>query len=678
MQSRRDLMIREFVGQRLVRAAGEHTRHPVLLLLGPRGSGKSTLSDQLETWGRRAPLAALDLAALDDGVHHPVDVLARIAFQLNARRPDFPPLALPSFAVLLMALSAEADPESRDAALAQTREALRTGRAEDHSLAVLRELVTSVGVPMGLPGWSAAVVPLIQGWQRARVWWGVHRRLRRVPRGGPRPQAPADALVELNQHFRHGTAAQRERAESVLLQAFLADLQGAYTRHGGDRTRTLRCLVLLDNADSELGDAFLQALVEARATGPEHPDPLVVVASARRAPDVLRQLEQGPRQLGGYLSCWQPPEREDGPELFVPRVVARPGGGARLEVAQLRPLDRAEVQEQASPCVKRMPQAALAGIAHPVAWLGRTVHELTRGHPAATRAVLDALEDFAPGVPCGRRLRMVMAPEGPHSVADTLLELLLQDLPQELAEAALPRAAAAVTLGQAASTAGLWQDGVPPRLLRGLAHDDRHARRLTFDGQPHSALPDLVRRLLLGRLSLAPAPAADASASPWDRTHEILRDAAESGRVGAYHGLASGDVQGTVNYLYDRFLDVCEGPGSARAWCEELSWIQRAPRRWEAEALGRSAGAEFQHRLARAQSPPDRLMVTRLLVAGWITTHPATDPYAALWSDPLGDPAAELYPKIVDALQTLSGRLSDETDHDVLWQRAAAYERKPW
>ncbi|MEU7226392.1 ATP-binding protein [Streptomyces chrestomyceticus] len=678
MQSRRDLMIREFVGQRLVRAHGEHTRHPALLLLGPRGSGKTTLAGRLETWGRRAPMAALDLSALDDGVHHPVDVLARIAFQLNARRADFPPLALPSFAVLLMALSAEADPESRDAALGQMREALRTGRAEDHSLAVLRDLVTSVGVPMGLPGWSAAVVPLIQGWQRARVWWGVHRRFGRVPRGGSRPQVPADALVELNQHFRHGTAAQRERAESVLLQAFLADLQGAYTRHGGDRARTLRCLVLLDNADSELGDAFLQALVEARAAaGPEHCDPLVVVASARRAPEVLRQLEQGPRPLGSYLSCWQPPEQEDGSESFVPRTVARPGGGARLEVAQLRPLDRAEVQEQAGPYVKRMPQAALAGITHPVAWLGRTVHELTRGHPAATGAVLAALEDFAPDVPCGQRLRRVLAPEGPHSVADELLELLLQDLPRELADGALPRAAAAVTLGQAASAAELWrQADAPPRLLRGLAHDDRHAERITFDGQPHSALPAMVRTLLLGRLSLATAP-ADAGV-PWVRTHEILRDAAESGRAGAYHRLAAGDVQGAAAYLHERFLDVCGGGGSAQAWCAELSFIQRAPRRWEADTLERTPGAEFQHRLARAQSPPDQLMVTRLLVAGWITTHPASDPCASLWSDPLGDPVAELYPKIVDALQTLSGRLGDETDHDVLWQRAAAYERKPW
>ncbi|MFH8409205.1 ATP-binding protein [Streptomyces sp. NPDC018019] len=677
MQSRRDQMIRAFVGQRLVRGRGEHARHPVLLLLGPRGSGKTALTGRLENWGRSAPMAALDLAALDDGVHHPVDVLARIAFQLNARRRDFPPLALPSFAVLLMALSAEADPESRDAALGQMREALRTGRAEDHSLAVLRELVTSVGVPMGLPGWSAAVVPLIQGWQRARVWWGVHRRLGRVPRGGGnRPQVPADALVDLNHHFRHGTAAQRERAESVLLQAFLADLQGAYTKHGGDRARTLRCLVLLDNADSELGDAFLQALTEARAAAPEQPDPLVVVACARRPPEVLRQLEVGPRQLGSYLSCWQPPEQEDGPELFVPRVVTRPGGGARLEVAQLRLLDRSEVQEQAGPYVKRMPSAALAGLTHPVAWLGRTVHELTRGHPAATRAVLEALEDFAPEVPCGRRLRMVMAPEGPHSVADELLALLLQDLPQELGDA-LPRAAAAVTLGQAASAGDLWRRGdAPPRLLRGLAHDDQYAERIAFDGHQHSALPVIVRRLLLGRLALAAA--APDGTSPWDAAHDILGAAAESGRVGAYHRLAGGDVEGAAVYLYDRFLGVCGGDGSARTWCEELSWIQRAPRRWDAEALGRSAGAEFRHRIAPAQGPPDLVMVGRLLVAGWITTHPATDPYAALWSDPLGDPAAELYPKIVDALQTLSGRLSDETDHDVLWQRAAAYERKPW
>lgn len=676
MQSRRDLMIRTFVGQRLVRARGGHARHPVLLLLGPRGSGKTALAGHLENWGRSAPMAALDLAALDDGAHHPVDVLARIAFQLNARRPDFPPLALPSFAVLLMALSAEADPESRDAALGQMREALRAGRAEDHSLEVLRDLVTSVGVPVGLPGWSAAIVPLIQGWQRARVWWRLHRRLGRVPRGGSRAQLPADVLVELNQHFRHGTAAQRERAESVLLQAFLADLQGAYTKHGGDRARTLRCLVLLDNADSELGDAFLQALIEARAAAPGHPDPLVVVACARRPPEVLRQLELGPRPLGGYLECWQPSEREDGPELFVPRVVTRPGGGARLEVAQLRPLDRAEVQEQAGPYVKRMPPAALAGLTHPVAWLGRTVHELTRGHPAATRIVLEALEDFAPEVPCGRRLRMVMAPEGPHSVADALLDLLLQDVPQELRDA-LPRAAAAVTLGQAASAGGLWrQDDAPPRLLRRLAHDDQHAERITFDDQQHSALPDIVRRLLLGRLSLAPAPPD--GTSPWDATHAILGATAESGRVSVYHQLAGGDVQGAAAYLHDRFLAVCGGGGSAQAWCEELSWIQRAPRRWEPEAQGRSAGAEFQHRIARTPGPPDLVMVTRLLVAGWITTHPATDPYAALWSDPLGDPAAELHPKIVDALQTLSGRLSDETDHDVLWQRAAAYERKPW
>jgi hypothetical protein len=103
-----------------------------------------------------------------------------------------------------------------------------------------------------------------------------------------------------------------------------------------------------------------------------------------------------------------------------------------------------------------------------------------------------------------------------------------------------------------------------------------------------------------------------------------------------------------VDYLRRRFPP--EVP--ADVWCEDLSYLQRAPARWPA---GRLEPAEDRYERLAGDPPGDhtRQAVTRLLVAGLITAHPSTDPYAQLYEDPFGDPYARMYDDIADEFRNL-------------------------
>ncbi|MFM9373071.1 hypothetical protein [Streptomyces sp. Da 82-17] len=670
--SQRDVLVARWVQERLSVGGGPESRHP-LLLLGGRGSGKSTLLAHLKWLGQHTHTAHVDLAGFDDGQRGTVDVLTEVAFQLSAATPSFPGLRLPASGVLALALAVETDPGNRARAVQQIRTALDEGRAEEEELgALLTTLLETAASMAGLPPLALAGLHLVRG---GRKVWGMTRakqRLRRaINRLGDRPPAsPEEFLVSLNHGFRHGSSAQRAEVEDVMTRAFLTDLEQAYA---DDEERTLRCLVLLDDVDNTLGDAFLEALDAARQAR-RTPDPLVLVATARSRPRALENREPGLVPHGAYLECWR--RSEDG-EAFVPRRI-----GGRLDVAQLRPLDRDEVGEFAQRVVTTLPRPAVHGVSRPAAWLGRVLYELTGGQPLATAAALTSLATtFEPDEPVVHRIRQVFASDGRHAVAREVLGRLLGES-AAADRRALPRAAAPVAPGQAVAAGVLWGSSTHLReRVAEAARDDLRTETALVDGEHVAVLPRVVRRLLLHELA---REEGDERARTWAWTYETLRVAA-AGPEGtgalrdlAYCRLAAGDVAGAARLLHDAFQEVRAGTREADDWCRALSWVQRAPHRRLHTVT--DAGAEYEQRCAEVEAdlPEEQHPVARLLVAGQLTLHPAADPYAELWSDPLGDPLAELHGVIVEQLERLRGQLRGFRQWQTLDDRMRLYRKEPW
>lgn len=583
------------------------------------------------------------------------DVLAELAYQLAARK-ESPRIDFSSFSVLLLAAAAEIDTRDRHTAVAQMRDHLQALDQGDYSLQSVQPLIDSVTAIAdgGLPGWATQIIPVIRGTQRLEARIRIGRRVARVANDTGGPRVGADFLVGVNRLF-HGHPQQRREAEHLLLRAFIADLRAAYERRPGSRRRTAHCLVLLDNADSALGDAFLQLLLDSRSGIPGRPggaDPLLVVTTARRPPHVLVREEQRLSVQPDYRQSW-----EGGAEHFSPVPVGR------LCAGLLRDLDRAEVEEHAASTVAELPDG-IPGPDNVSYWLGWITHSVSRGHPAVTSAVLDAVARFPAGTPWSERIQrwpsLHVSTDGQGrsaTVADATLDLLLADHEEDL-HTVLPRAAAAHTQGHAEAADDLWHD-VEPALLR------------RFEDEGREVFHPAVRFLLLRRLDQDGGSDGPGS---WDGAHRTLRSVAlDDGRTAAYHDVARGRLDAAVDYLHGRFNAV-----PAEQWCDELSYIQRAPTRW---LDGRPERA--RDRYARLVGTPSgdeaRQAITRLLAAGWITSHPRTDPYAESYDDPLGDPYSELYPYIAEEFRTLR-RLTrgGEQDRDVFHGKVRSYGRKPW
>jgi hypothetical protein len=296
------------------------------------------------------------------------------------------------------------------------------------------------------------------------------------------------------------------------------------------------------------------------------------------------------------------------------------------------------------------------------------VYAATRGQPAATGAVLDALSRFPAGTPWDERVQgwpalpaavaasSAEAREGRHpTVADTVLDWLLADCSAGL-RAVLPRTAAAQSQGQAEAAAGLWR-GVPTALVR------------QFEDAGRIVHHPVVRFLLLRQLE---AGTGDGPGT-WNGAHTALADAAgDDERTVAYHELARDRLEAAVDWLHGRFHAV-----PAEQWCDDLAWIQRAPAR-RPGGRPESAAARYMRLVGTLWGDEERQAVTRLLAAGWITVHPRSDPYADGYEDPLGDPYAELYAYIADEFRTLRRLTRSEADRDVFKAKAVQYERKPW
>lgn len=699
-RSRRDRVVTEYVGAalrrrfrpvflRLTYPVPVDEQQPVTLVLGPRGSGKSTLLRHLQTAWDDVPASLQDIAVHRQHNATCFDVLAELVFDLHARKRGWPRLTFPSFGVQAVAVRADIPLDSRKAAARAMVRALAPVPAEGGDGAFLNRLVEAAGM-LGVPAPLRAPLLLVPGGRRAFALGLARLRLGRALRDS-RHRGYLDYLVDLKKRF-HDPATRRG-AEQDLARAFLDDLCRAYGRGHAARVHDTRCLVLLDNAEHQLGGDLLELLLEARQAREERPDgqprrpgepaertdPLVVLAAAAAYPRALKKPALGYKpQPGRYPGWWDPEDPGFRPKRLAPGLC----------VGQLRDLRRDEVEAQALEVLRSDGAGAGAGADDAgdglpdagVKWLGWAAYEVTRGHPLATRHLFDELLATDDRQSWETRIQRVLAPDAPLVTA--LLERLL---PRDARETglwdALPRCAAATDLARAVAAGPLWAEGETAlRNAVGAFSGDvlqtMHVRTRdrAADG-PLQTLHPLLRLLLLRRSE---------ATGGWRHAHEALRrDAAERGlpETEAYHRLALEDLHDAARFLNDRF-----GEADATRWCRLLVRLRRAPVRARLHADAPQADSPQQRYegllgfLSTDEVESRERTVTRLLVASWMAPEPAESPETDHVGDPYRSPLEDLYGQLYGEINarfmTLAyGPFGGGTP--ALLDQARQYEEKP-
>jgi hypothetical protein len=153
------------------------------------------------------------------------------------------------------------------------------------------------------------------------------------------------------------------QVNSLLLSAFLADLRDNFKNSRHCDEWPFNCVVLIDNADTVLGRMFLAELVQVR--GLRYHDPLTVVATSDGGP------------AAGLADDASPFEIHDANQ----RLADDAGPPAWLRY-QLRDLTAEEVRSMVR--TLDFPETNVELVA-------AELYQFTRGHPAATRLLLDAI-----------------------------------------------------------------------------------------------------------------------------------------------------------------------------------------------------------------------------------------------------------------------------------------------
>lgn len=621
------------------RSAG-HQDVPVTLLTGGRGRGAGDLLDWLERWIGDVPGARVDARGGADD--HLAGLLVEIALGLSRPVPGRSVLVFPSFSALLADLPREytrsVGPLPADS-VPLPRDSVPVFHIEEAA----RTLAGSRGAAAGS---SSTVSP--------------------APRSSPFPprrishrdqHSALDSRLIATTVVRFVDAlprADRESTERRFLDAFFADLRNSYRRYR--RRSTSRILLLLENADTPAAGRLLRHLVTARRSETADPaDGLVVVAVTEDYSTTLRHTGLG-AATEARTHGRQPTEVLDGLRA----------AGLDLSPRDVEAEVRHAIQESGSTA-----RHTLDG--RDIRALSRTLFELTRGLPTATRRILDTVLSQDPSAPWEEQLRAALARDSPLT-----RELTEQLLPPGLRENVRQVLALAATVPDLVLTReesrvlgveDLYRELValrsdPRAVLHLDTGDPRH------DGPPCTPHP-FLRLLLLRSL---PSP---------EQIHAALRGVAERngdrGRA-AYHALASGDLDAAAAYL-DQLLDAV----TDTEWCAELARLRRAP----LHDVGRPAAWPGPDAYLVAlldggrhgTRSPRRGAVTRLLAASWISTEPrrgrAADDAGDPFHDPLGDPSARLHHLVRDELRELALLTTTDERPTALLELAERYGESP-
>jgi hypothetical protein len=654
---------------------------PVVVLVGPRGSGKSERLGRLEAvYSGVVPSARVDLGDEayrdDESKLVPRKVLAKLCFDLCERRRHFGRLEFPRLTLGLLAVGSVIDLSDRHQALEQLKRAIN----DDPNLRDLvdffaQDLPDLLKILFPIVGWSALadeslinlwrkVAPILIGraFRRAAGSWFVER----VPGGA---NSVEDSLIKLNSFGRGGGEGVR-LVDEILAEAFLADLSADFNMPVRHMDRVFNCVVLFDNVDTDAALSFLGLLVTARhrrsGEGLVHCDPLVVVAGSRyRHAPLFDGAVRGMQDSARYQDWLSRRSRQPASWFYV---------------VELRNLTFDEVLHAVDE----------AGVVSDRRALTLVIHRLTTGHHATVSLLIDAVRSNAWLDHSGDELRKLLANVFGTGAGAEGLRLGDQTLAILLAGMLPPQRKHLVTCAAARNAAGACSldiVGVESNDIDRLDQILRNEMWVTLDAllypapPPGAALADaasqatghaLLRRLLLWELALRHDGAATTSGHeqrtrpggpPWTLVHETLRrrSVKESDHIGSmYHGLALEDIDSVSRSLNLGFRE-----GRVREWLVELNVVASAPIKLNTVAeLSEMSPAERVFAMCGTVGPcdPREQAIVGLMVAKWVL------------ADPLSAPEGRHLQQIIDELRCLTHERIDWDDRKALNEEIRRYE----
>ncbi|MGH3569283.1 MAG: hypothetical protein ACRDRH_25320 [Pseudonocardia sp.] len=559
----------------------------VLLMEGPRCSGKSALLSELEEqWRSRAPVRRIGFAAVGDNVS-PSVVASALSDALRGSIPPLgsgspPPQTVPvRMHRMTLAVAAMRAPIGTHDQGEAGMDAFLKDR--DDVVAIVAAFVEGAraelpNLPVPLPGAGLALKGL------PPLTWALRKRLPfyRWFTEATGARTPIHGLVALNRAQAHGGMA---AVDPLMIRAFLADLRESYRRWSTQSRFPSNVLLLLDDVDEAAGGAFVSALLSVREEMGDG-DPLLVVATTGRAAE----------------------------SVLAPHDVARDGafGDGQVRVVRLLGSREAPARDHA----------------------GRVVREICGGHAWATERLKRATSELQ-----AIHAAALLTPELVGEMADRLLDGCPTELRTDLAAAA---AVGSRTLDVNSLRIALTDPDVVDAAARHRMAMDRarEVRTFVFDrlwtahgpggaGRLDAGLHPVLRAILLRRLAAAPA-----GFRSWTTVFKRLRDSRPDGArpsaLWMHYDLArTGNVHGVAEVM----LRQLEDEETRDEWLATLDVVVAAPRRWTADhdtyrgrhhavvgpAPGGSARAQLTHR------------ITAIVGGLWLSTnfsgHPELDEY---------------------------------------------------
>ena len=706
-------LVREFLLRDERDGRRRNRRNPVLLFTGPRGIGKSVLLDALQDRYKSVPHAHIDCETAASNAR---EMLALLAYDLNRQCGRYGALPFPRLITgeLVITAPLELDRLDRDSARQQVADLLERHQRTEAALEdAVSSIVTTALTPLAVHGTGdstagEAIGDLAGKYVTKLLLGGLasSRRGRRIllgkgqewysDQGRGLGRNPLDALIELRRMAARADAARpggdntdRREVAEWLWAAFLADLRESFhDRRAVDWT--FNCLVLLDNADTPAGRAFLTELADARAKrAQDEPDPLTVIATSRGA---LAKRVRGAAAMAALADA--------GYDAYLQRVQA--GGDRSWYPVVLPPLSWGDTRDMAD-TLELPGDRAVATTA---------VHAFTGGHPGATSALLAAMADYRPApalppppaAPAASAEPVLLAvlrqpqadprSDDPEAVGTAILNDLIASAPKALED--LTTCAAARDKVAAERMAVAPDCDLMEHLLREepaifsselWSAGGAGAGGAGGAGGGPAVLQPLLRRLLLRRL----AERAPHETASWANVHEWLggkrgrpgAGGAGAGGAGAggaagtaarneevseivrlYHALAVGEVEHVARVLAGR-LDATE----AGQWLRLLALVTAAPNQLDHAQEPRQQVRTLTAWVDRRERPV--APVARLVAYSWLGADPLSAPHWRWLLRQMAIELDQLAPECADAglelLREEAQRYHDLADPDTGW-----------